>query len=49
MLNLDGINIYDISKALGHSSIAITNDYLKANFQKDRTDQINKDFINSFK
>ena len=49
MLNLEGINIYDISKALGHSSIAITNEYLRTNFQKHRTDNINKEFIDSFK
>ena len=44
MLNLDGVSIYDISESLGHSSIAITDEYLKTGFRKDKTDDIQKQF-----
>lgn len=32
LLTMDGVNLLDISKALGHANIRVTNDYLDKNF-----------------
>lgn len=47
MLNIDGVSVYDISESLGHSSIAITDEYLKTGFKKKKTDDIQRQFEKS--
>lgn len=49
MLNLDGVSAYDIMEGLSHSSLSITDVYLRTGFKKDKTDDIQDDFINSLK
>lgn len=47
MLNLDGISPYDIMEGLSHSSLTITDVYLRTGFKKEKTDDIQRDFEKS--
>jgi site-specific recombinase XerD len=40
MVHTEGVNSMDVSKALGHSSISITAEYLKTGFRDGRTDLV---------
>jgi hypothetical protein len=50
-MSIDGINTRDISFNLGHSSISITDEYLKTGFNSKRVDAVQKkfeDYIGNF-
>lgn len=40
LLTMDGVNLLDISKALGHANIRVTNDYLEGSFGSEREKQL---------
>ena len=42
LLNMDNVNLYDISQSLGHKNITITDNYLKSGFNNRKIDYINK-------
>lgn len=42
MFRLDGVNSKDISRSLGHSSVSITDEYLKTGFNDGRGDEVQK-------
>lgn len=41
LLRLDNVNLYDISQSLGHSSIKITENYLRNGFNIEKVDYLN--------
>jgi len=41
LLRLDNVNLYDISQSLGHSSIKITENYLRSGFNIEKIDYLN--------
>lgn len=41
LLRLDNVNLYDISQSLGHSSIKITENYLRSGFNIEKMDYLN--------
>ena len=49
MLTMKDVNLYDLSQSLGHSSIAITQNYINSGFNKDRVDHLNREFSSKFK
>lgn len=49
MLTMNDVNLYDLSQSLGHSSIAITQNYINSGFNKDRVDHLNREFSRQFK
>lgn len=48
LLQMDGINLYDISKSLGHSNLSITENYIKSGFNLQKIDDINRMTSNLF-
>lgn len=48
MLNLDGVSPYDIMEGLSHSSLSITDVYLRTGFRKDNTDRIQRNFESKY-
>jgi integrase len=49
MLTMNDVNLFDLSLSLGHSSIAITQNYINSGFNKDRVDHLNKEFSMRFR
>jgi integrase len=49
MLTMNDVNLYDLSQSLGHSSIAITQNYINSGFNKDRVDHLNREFSRQFR
>lgn len=41
LLRLENVNLYDVSQSLGHSSIKITENYLRTGFNIDKIDYLN--------
>ena len=42
LLNMDNVNLYDISQSLGHKNITITENYLQSGFSSKKIDYLNK-------
>ena len=43
LLNMDNVNLYDISQSLGHKKITITQNYIQSGFNNKKIDYLNKD------
>jgi integrase len=43
LLNMDNVNLYDISQSLGHKNISITENYIQSGFNNKKIDYLNKD------
>jgi hypothetical protein len=43
LLNMDNVNLYDISQSLGHKNITITQNYIRTGFNNKKIDYLNKD------
>ena len=43
LLNMDNVNLYDISQSLGHKNITITQNYIQSGFNNKKIDYLNKD------
>ena len=43
LLNMDNVNLYDISQSLGHKNITITQNYIQSGFNSKKIDYLNKD------
>lgn len=48
LLRLDNVNLYDISQSLGHSSIKITENYLRSGFNIEKVDYLNNSISKKF-
>jgi integrase len=46
LLNMDNVNLYDISQSLGHKNITITQNYIQSGFNNKKIDYLNKDLDN---
>lgn len=46
LLNMDNVNLYDISQSLGHKNITITQNYIRTGFNNKKIDYLNKDLDN---
>jgi integrase len=44
LLTMKDVNLYDISQSLGHSSIAITQNYINNGFSREKVDYLNREF-----
>ena len=42
LLNMDNVNLYDVSQSLGHKNITITQSYIQSGFNSQKVDYINK-------
>jgi hypothetical protein len=49
ILKMDGVNIYDISLALGHSDIKITENYLRSGFTLEKLDGLSTNLSDRFR
>lgn len=49
LLSLENVNIYDLSQSLGHSSVKITEAYIKSGFKLDKIDYLNNQISDIFK
>jgi integrase len=49
LLNLDNVNMYDISQSLGHSSLKITEEYIHNGFNLNKLDYLNSQLAAKFK
>ena len=46
LLNMDNVNLYDISQSLGHKNITITQNYIQTGFNNKKVDYLNKEMAN---
>jgi integrase len=46
LLNMDNVNLYDISQSLGHKTITITQNYIQSGFNNKKIDYLNRDMAN---
>jgi len=49
LLNLDNVNMYDLSQSLGHSSLKITEEYIHNGFNLNKLDYLNSQLVAKFK
>ena len=48
MIESGGVDIYDISNALGHSSLSVTQNYIREGFKRKRADEISETLARKF-
>jgi len=41
LLQMEGVNLYDVSLSLGHSNIKVTEHYLRTGFNTEKLDELN--------
>jgi integrase len=49
LLTMKDVNLYDISQSLGHSSLAITQNYINNGFNTDKVDYLNREFSKTYR
>lgn len=49
LLQMEGVNLYDVSLSLGHSNIKVTEHYLRTGFNAEKLDELNTGLAGKFR
>lgn len=49
LLEIDNVNLYDISQSLGHKNITITQNYISSGFNQKKVDYLNKELSDRYR